>query len=341
MELELDEEREDLVNEIYHLIDYVFPGKRAAEHCSLFYILYYLVKFKDRGELLYYFNKETQILSDAFYYAGVFACGREACHIVDECWFEITYDWAYNWADVTFEYANFRTDYIKDSIGTEDKFFCLLDGFTDIESYEYPDVMDAMVELVEETYDLTKKEKKIIRGLTGVWFLRDYEDTLLDTYYYLELFCNAFTEPKAFLDTCIYIFEEFNWGSSFGGDPWAALAKIIRNKDEYTRAMFVDLCWDLEHNTGNWLNKFNANIFTLRTVLDAKLAGHFDYIFPFALNLLPKLRRYKLYLPPSEKPMGTWGERFAKQRVDPSLRDWVAFQKRNYSYINKLVKGRR
>ena len=46
-------------------------------------------------------------------------------------------------------------------------------------------------------------------------------------------------------------------GSSYGGPPWANIAKVLRlyEESQLTPLMFVDTCWGLQHNNGSYFNK--------------------------------------------------------------------------------------
>lgn len=52
-------------------------------------------------------------------------------------------------------------------------------------------------------------------------------------------------------------FEHHGWRSSFGGQPWAAIARVLRTylEGRINNRIFVDRCWSLEHNNGCAMNK--------------------------------------------------------------------------------------
>jgi hypothetical protein len=58
--------------------------------------------------------------------------------------------------------------------------------------------------------------------------------------------------------------------STYGGDKWAYIAEVVRKyvTGEYTPLLFVDMCWSLEHNGGQFFGKL-WNTHMLQSVLDA------------------------------------------------------------------------
>jgi len=65
-------------------------------------------------------------------------------------------------------------------------------------------------------------------------------------------------------------FKAFGQVSTYGGYKWAYIAEVVRKyvTGEYTPLLFVDMCWSLEHNGGQFFGKlWNTN--TLQSVLDA------------------------------------------------------------------------
>jgi hypothetical protein len=81
-------------------------------------------------------------------------------------------------------------------------------------------------------------------------------------------------------------FESFGSNShTYGGSKWAYIARTVRMYEtgEITPIMFVDMCWGLEHNGGQFFGKL-WNTFRLKTVLDFNLnddlAGLLSYASP-------------------------------------------------------------
>jgi hypothetical protein len=65
-------------------------------------------------------------------------------------------------------------------------------------------------------------------------------------------------------------FKAFGQVSTYGGYKWAYIAEVVRKyvTGEYTPLLFVDMCWSLEHNGGQFFGKL-WNTHTLQSVLDA------------------------------------------------------------------------
>ena len=65
-------------------------------------------------------------------------------------------------------------------------------------------------------------------------------------------------------------FKAFGQVSTYGGYKWAYIAEVVRKyvTGEYTPLLFVDMCWSLEHNGGQFFGKL-WNTHMLQGVLDA------------------------------------------------------------------------
>ena len=83
-------------------------------------------------------------------------------------------------------------------------------------------------------------------------------------------------QAHAILGLVIKCFEDFPWsGGSFGGKKWANIARTVMMYLEgtYNDEMFVDACFNLEHNGGCAFNKFSWCVSepnTLKTQLDVR-----------------------------------------------------------------------
>jgi hypothetical protein len=65
-------------------------------------------------------------------------------------------------------------------------------------------------------------------------------------------------------------FKAFGNPATYGGHKWAYIAEVVHKyvTGEYTPLLFVDMCWSLEHNGGQFFGKlWNTNM--LQSVLDA------------------------------------------------------------------------
>jgi len=65
-------------------------------------------------------------------------------------------------------------------------------------------------------------------------------------------------------------FKAFGNPATYGGDKWAYIAEVVHKyvTGEYTPLLFVDMCWSLEHNGGQFFGKL-WNTHQLQGVLDA------------------------------------------------------------------------
>lgn len=384
----LTKEETKATRRAYRILEDVFYATRAAEHCSLFYILYFLVNFKNRDELLYDLRNEEKLLREAFLYGGAFACGKEASHIVDRVFSKLTRDWVEKWAEKVWDIPeldnciifNISRVYQCFYGGEMTRFSALIDDVNGhpivfVHPRDLPEVTECIADFLDVPWlNPTEEQREMARRLAAFFIARNgpkffYAEVIPTTisemfeYFYFQMFCKGFTKPKPLLEYCDYAFKNYRWSAAYGGNAWATISHIVKQYNDFTPSMFIDLCWDLEHNTGVWLNKFKAHVDILKTVLDAKLEGDFSELYPRAVKLMPKIRRYRLYLPgvfERERWLGTWNvwikgskvgglaslfarsrrRRFEEQpyRIsDPDVERWVEFQKRNYKYINRLL----
>lgn len=72
------------------------------------------------------------------------------------------------------------------------------------------------------------------------------------------------------LDLAEQCFSEAGWRRNFGGSPWVLAVRVLRPylKGEHSPRIFVDRCFNLQHNTGSILNKL-YNCSSLPRVLEA------------------------------------------------------------------------
>jgi hypothetical protein len=67
-------------------------------------------------------------------------------------------------------------------------------------------------------------------------------------------------------------FDAFGDSQSYGGSKWAYIVRTLRmyETEEITPITFVDMCWGLEHNGGQFFGKLWST-YTLQVVLDANV----------------------------------------------------------------------
>jgi len=58
-------------------------------------------------------------------------------------------------------------------------------------------------------------------------------------------------------------FNNYYWSSSFGGNKWGFIADRVLLKGKILNVVFCDMCFSLTHNSAPYLNKSQANIFTV------------------------------------------------------------------------------
>jgi len=156
-----------------------------------------------------------------------------------------------------------------------------------------------------------------VTGLTIINFFKNREYIHVETHYKpVKKFCNlidanlkAFSKPSPFLSAAYSIFSNHGyWYPGYGGEAYAKIAKIIQSRSSTTPVIFIDTCWNIQHNTEIWLNKVTAadeeyalcELFytprvmkTLKRVLDANYDGHIDYVIKVASNYIQYLSDYK------------------------------------------------
>ena len=78
-------------------------------------------------------------------------------------------------------------------------------------------------------------------------------------------------------------FNEFGDGNSYGGSKWAYIAHtlLMFESGEITPITFVDMCWGLEHNGGQFFGKLWST-YKLQYVLDANVNEKMDDLLPVA-----------------------------------------------------------
>lgn len=80
--------------------------------------------------------------------------------------------------------------------------------------------------------------------------------------------------PESICQTGMLLFNNFCWEREYGGKNWGIIADIIQKYRQYPAHVFIDYCSDIEHNSGNYLNKdcglFKGSTDNLRCILDIK-----------------------------------------------------------------------
>lgn len=108
-------------------------------------------------------------------------------------------------------------------------------------------------------------------------------------------------DPMSILKAGMALFDpkKTSWESSFGGAAWYRIAKCVSKRPIINDGVFCDMCFDLSHNSGVYLNKKEANIFTMfcagyTTLLNFKRDEHdiervVKLLYQYATKTLKKL----------------------------------------------------
>ena len=88
-------------------------------------------------------------------------------------------------------------------------------------------------------------------------------------------------------------FNSFNDGGSYGGPKWAYIAetKYMYETSKISPTTFVDMCWGLEHNGGQFFGKL-WNTYALKRVLDSNLHSENDDLSPLYEYASPEIVKF-------------------------------------------------
>jgi hypothetical protein len=78
-------------------------------------------------------------------------------------------------------------------------------------------------------------------------------------------------------------FDAFGESNSYGGPKWAYIVRTLRmyETEEITPITFVDMCWGLEHNGGQFFGKLWST-YSLQVVLDANVQENTASLLQYA-----------------------------------------------------------
>ena len=79
------------------------------------------------------------------------------------------------------------------------------------------------------------------------------------------------------------------WNGGYGGAKWATIANTLYMYEtgKITQNSFIDTCFGLEHNNGNYFNKWWVG--TLKPVLDANQIGCYCFLYANSSHIIKKL----------------------------------------------------
>lgn len=270
----------DIVKQFYSVIS------RPVRYASLFYTYYYLVEVENIRELRRDFEKIRDELYVAFYNYGVYNVGRELRflahgfavkgdehderHITAEEWQEVgkSREWINSRFDTMLKEARFSRR----------------------------EVAYAMLLFKENCDIMLTSEMK-----PGITFEKDYKS--VEKYcQHLENTFATYSRDITFLSVSEKLFLINNWVENCGGEPWAKICKTLLRRRTTKPTIFVDACWNIQHNTGVWLNKIGLRddvrkikLDSLQVLLDNNIDGIMKEVFNKALVFEPSLSKYKEY----------------------------------------------
>lgn len=256
---------------------------------SLFYTYYYLNEIEDVSEVAADLSRMEIKLHDGFYYYGIMSVFKEIVHAGAKTSVVIEGD------EIAIRRARSRH---------KRKFWELIED-------ETPRELDP--QYIHELLTMKGEPIRMLStNLTDIKQMLQYGDKNV----------GILGNPEKFIKSARFIFDgPLTWGDEFGGESWASICDVLLSRDEHTKTTWVDLCWSVEHNSGNWLNKieptddelemarkitgydvsevsdsgmdFVVQDELLEKVLDAKREGDFSEVFPIARRYDSGLSRYR------------------------------------------------
>ena len=271
---------------------------QPVRYASLFYTYYYLVEVENIRELRRDFEKIIDELWVAFYNYGIYSVGRELQqHVYGELRLETTF------LDMEVEYAASEMD----------KYLITV----------YPSMKTVERGKTIELYIFFYREFKQAGPIITT---KDFE-AIKKFCMTADIYTSMFRRPSTFLQYAYNLFnlphiegDFYGWMREYGGESWAKICKtlLIRNKTRPT--IFVDACWNIQHNTGVWLNKVNVSekeiepfdvalkvadyldiieinpYSIINKIFDYNLEGKMENILSVAMIYEPSLDKYKRYV---------------------------------------------
>src|SRR5574340_434173 len=148
-------------------------------------------------------------------------------HLVDEFYFDEVNHLSFNVCYETLEFYPSILDNIKE-----------ISECTEIDKeqlYRFVKVYN-IFNHIENTFPSTGDKEKIIPQ--DIYFC-----------YLVEKYFGIFTNPKQFFEVSSKLFKvdskKCRWARGFGGSTWFKITNIIKDRESYSKIMFVDLCWSL------------------------------------------------------------------------------------------------
>lgn len=228
---------------------------------SEFYTLMYLDEIKEVDEISFdYFDLKTT-LDDVLYNYAVYVSSAELTHYGQK--FRIDGIRAQMVAD-GYQSMNQRIDHYMREYGYDQQ-----QAEKEAEK-ELQDRKDKLTEAINSVAD-DRKTRGTIRTIMNL--NRWPEDkgnsatTAEEAIERLVRNWSAFGRDSTFLDAAKIIFghkwastmnarDTTGWSSSYGGRAWANVCETAQRKWEMGRTAFIDLMFSVEHNNGNFLNKW-------------------------------------------------------------------------------------
>ena len=218
----------------------------------------YLKKYKYKGE----FDNLAKFMADSLYYYGAYSIALELSHLP----------------------SKFVIDsYPMDILLTDHDF--TVDDISDIIE-EMIDSSAISLGLEEYSYYAKELFNKIISNVELYDFMDNINSIFYKNIYHNMKFFDVFPEDIFEKETIYVAAILFNirdgssmkWKGFYGGEMWRDIALTISRKGKISNAIFVDNCFDLQHNSGLWLDKVSFPLDYMchsntKKILDYRLEG--------------------------------------------------------------------
>lgn len=281
----------DIVKQFYSVIS------RPVRYASLFYTYYYLVEVENIRELRRDFEKIRDELYVAFYNYGVYSVVGEMMHLFDkfsvfdsesgDAW---TYlEWLERGKDLKWVEGKLYINLINLGIPSR-----TVNAMVKVYGYNLKDWIKRFKELGAIPWH---------KEITLPLYYGDVEDTCLQ----FEKDFHCFSKPESYLEISKRFFGLPNWEETIAGEPWVKICKTLLRRNKTTPTIFVDACWNMQHDTGVWLRRVDIseeeftiadkNPYELLTrIFEWNQDGSMVNILPISMKYEPSLYKYKRYI---------------------------------------------
>ena len=208
---------------------------RPIRSSSLFYSIYYMSEIEGMDEASFDLHKLTNDMWDGFYYYGMMVLFREAASFTTQ----------------------FHINGRKPSALDDQKVHSYLDDIIETGDPELAkeiyanssrilsnvrrsrDQIRANLEWMEERHQALSNEERIVKTCRDLFDQKQRSEDMYEDEWERQ-------DDREFT----------GWIEEFGGQLWRMIAQHILNRDDYTKVMWVDQSWAIQHNGGPWMDKF-------------------------------------------------------------------------------------